>query len=68
MITVRKAFDRGHSRLPWLDSRHPFSFGNYRDRAHDKVLQAGDGARPERDIPAILIRYQPSETLLFDLP
>jgi len=29
MITVRRAEDRGHTRLPWLDSRHTFSFDRY---------------------------------------
>jgi quercetin 2,3-dioxygenase len=31
MITVRKAADRGPTRTDWLDSRHTFSFGGYRD-------------------------------------
>ena len=34
MITLRKAADRGHVNLGWLDSRHTFSFGDYFDRAH----------------------------------
>ncbi len=29
MITVRRAEERGHSNLGWLDSRHSFSFGEY---------------------------------------
>lgn len=29
MIRVRKSGDRGVTRLPWLDSRHTFSFGDY---------------------------------------
>ncbi|MCG3134348.1 MAG: Quercetin 2,3-dioxygenase [Planctomycetes bacterium] len=33
-ITVRRAADRGATRLPWLDSRHTFSFAEYRDPAH----------------------------------
>lgn len=37
MITIRKASNRGRTRLSWLDSRHTFSFGNYRDPAHDGV-------------------------------
>ena len=37
MITIRKASDRGQTRLSWLDSRHTFSFGNYRDPAHNGV-------------------------------
>jgi quercetin 2,3-dioxygenase len=31
MITLRKAQDRGSTRLAWLDSRHTFSFGDYYD-------------------------------------
>ena len=31
MITVRRAGERGRTRLDWLDSRHTFSFGDYRD-------------------------------------
>ncbi|MEE9290063.1 MAG: pirin family protein [Alphaproteobacteria bacterium] len=34
MITVRKAADRGLTKLPWLKSFHSFSFGDYRDPAH----------------------------------
>ena len=31
MIKVRKAQDRGHTNLGWLDSWHTFSFGDYYD-------------------------------------
>lgn len=31
MISVRKAAERGPTRTDWLDSRHTFSFGGYRD-------------------------------------
>lgn len=34
MITIRSAADRGVTRLPWLDSRHTFSFGAYMDAEH----------------------------------
>ena len=33
MITIRKAQDRGATRIAWLDSRHTFSFGDYYDPA-----------------------------------
>ena len=31
MITLRRAEDRGATKLHWLDSRHTFSFGDYYD-------------------------------------
>ncbi|MEZ5557893.1 MAG: pirin family protein [Pseudomonadales bacterium] len=34
MISLRRASERGHVDLGWLDSRHSFSFGNYYDPAH----------------------------------
>jgi redox-sensitive bicupin YhaK (pirin superfamily) len=33
MIEMRRAEDRGRTRLDWLDSRHTFSFADYMDRA-----------------------------------
>ena len=33
MITVRKASDRGHTKIDWLDSNHTFSFGHFYDPA-----------------------------------
>ena len=34
MITVRRAAERGHTRIDWLDSWHSFSFGEYYDPQH----------------------------------
>ena len=34
MIVIRDRNSRGWTQLGWLDSRHSFSFGDYRDPAH----------------------------------
>ncbi|MCB9766218.1 MAG: pirin family protein [Alphaproteobacteria bacterium] len=34
MIELRKASQRGRTRIDWLDSAHTFSFGGYHDRRH----------------------------------
>jgi redox-sensitive bicupin YhaK (pirin superfamily) len=34
MLTIRRADDRGRTKIGWLDSRHSFSFGGYYDREH----------------------------------
>jgi len=53
MITVRRAEERGRTKLGWLDSRHTFSFGRYFDPHHvkfgplrvinDDVIEPGGG-------------------------
>lgn len=34
MLTIRKSEDRGPTKIGWLDSKHSFSFGGYRDPRH----------------------------------
>src|SRR6202047_4058159 len=34
MITIRPRDERGQAKLGWLDSRHSFAFGGYKDPAH----------------------------------
>lgn len=62
MVTIRKAADRGVTRLDWLDGRHTFSFGDYYDPKNhhfrtlrvindDRVAPGGGfGMHPHRDM------------------
>jgi hypothetical protein len=65
MISIRKADDRGHTKIDWLDSRHSFSFGEYFDPSengfsvlrviNDDRVAAGQGfgTHPHRDMEII---------------
>ena len=62
MITMRRADQRGYTKLRWLDSRHTFSFNEYRDSeySHFRKLRVinedwidpgqGFAAHPHRDM------------------
>jgi redox-sensitive bicupin YhaK (pirin superfamily) len=62
MITLRKAGDRFHTQIDWLDSWHTFSFGDHYHPEHmgfrslrvinDDTVQGGQGfgAHPHRDM------------------
>ncbi len=64
-IDVRRAGERFHTRLDWLDSWHSFSFGPHRDPrnthhgllivSNDDVVQAGRGfgTHPHRDMEIV---------------
>ena len=64
-IDVRRAADRFHTELDWLDSWHSFSFGPHRDAANtghgllivnnDDVVRAGGGfgTHPHRDMEIV---------------
>lgn len=62
IVDVRRAAERGVTRIGWLNSRHSFSFGDYYDPAHmgfralrvinDDVVEPGQGfgTHPHRDM------------------
>lgn len=62
MMQIRNRDDRGETRIGWLDSRHSFSFGEYRDPRfmgfrdlrviNDDVISAGAGfgLHPHQDM------------------
>jgi len=65
MITVRKAAQRGTTKIDWLDSRHTFSFGDYYDPSwmgfgplrviNEDFVKPGQGfgMHPHRDMEII---------------
>jgi hypothetical protein len=65
MVTLRPAAQRGRTQIDWLDSRHTFSFGDYRDPGHmgfrslrvindDRVApDSGFGTHGHRDMEII---------------
>jgi quercetin 2,3-dioxygenase len=67
MITLRKADERFHSQIDWLDSWHTFSFADHYDPRHmgfrslrvinDDVIRkgAGFGSHPHRDMEILTV-------------
>ena len=70
MIEIRKAQDRGHSHIDWLDSYHSFSFGEYYDPDHiqfgylrvineDRIKPSmGFGTHSHRDMEIITVMLE----------
>jgi len=64
-IDVRRAGDRFHTRLPWLESHHSFSFSRHHDPANtghglllvnnDDIVHAGTGfsTHPHQDMEIV---------------
>ena len=67
MITIRKSDERGKTQIGWLDSRHTFSFGDYRDAGHvsfgplrvinEDVVSGGSGFPPHSHADMEIVTY-----------
>jgi redox-sensitive bicupin YhaK (pirin superfamily) len=67
MLTLRKAGERGKTKIDWLDSKHTFSFGDYHHPQHmgfgplrvinDDTVAAGGGFQPHPHRDMEIITY-----------
>jgi hypothetical protein len=67
MLTIRRASERGRTKIDWLDSRHTFSFGDYRDPAYvnfgplrvinEDVVAGGGGFHPHNHKDMEIVTY-----------
>jgi len=67
MLTLRKSHERGKTEISWLDSRHTFSFGDYRDPQYqafgplrvinEDVIAGGGGFAPHSHKDMEIVTY-----------
>ena len=67
MLTIRKASERGKTKLGWLDSRHTFSFGDYHEAEHvnfgplrvinEDIVVGGGGFQPHSHRDMEIVTY-----------
>jgi hypothetical protein len=67
MLTIRKASERGSTKLGWLDSRHTFSFGDYHEPEHvnfgplrvinEDIVVGGGGFQPHSHRDMEIVTY-----------
>ncbi|HEY7978267.1 MAG TPA: pirin family protein [Rhizomicrobium sp.] len=67
MLTLRKADERGKTKIDWLDSKHTFSFGEYHHPQHmgfgplrvinDDTVAAGGGFQPHPHRDMEIVTY-----------
>jgi redox-sensitive bicupin YhaK (pirin superfamily) len=67
LLTIRRSDERGQTRTNWLDSRHTFSFGEYRDPSfinfgalrvlNEDRIAGGGGFRPHAHTDMEILTY-----------
>jgi quercetin 2,3-dioxygenase len=67
MIALRRSHERGKTKFDWLDSRHSFSFGEYRDPQHmgfgplrvinEDMIARGGGFAPHSHADMEIVTY-----------